>query len=444
MKKLTISLVTCLFVYACSNYELLSTLDQELESRLLSISPNGSLAFFTLPQSEDLVNIPQSNFNPLTEEKVALGKLLFFETGLAEDAIYAEGKGTYSCGTCHVPSAGFLPGRRQGIADAGAGFGLSGERRSKLTQYAEQELDVQGARPLSVLNTAYVTNSTWSGKFGANFVNEGTEDRWNKEEATTINFLGMDGLESQNIEGLKIHRMVVNEEIVTELGYKERFDQAFNDISEKDRYSLLTASFAISAYLRTLLTTEAPFQRRLRGDRAALSEREKRGALLFYGKAGCFRCHEGTAMSANRFYALGVRDLYESAGVFNTDEHDIRNFGRGGFTGNAEDMYKFKVPQLYNLKNAQFYFHGSSRTSLWAVVEYFNNGIPENSKVPQENLAKEFHPLNLSPIEMDDLASFLSDGLFDPKLERYVPEHILSGNCFPNNDPVSQRDLGCR
>ena len=78
------------------------------------------------------------------------------------------------------------------------------------------------------------------------------------------------------------------------------------------------------------------------------------------------------------------------------------------------------------------------------MLEYFNNAVPENENVSEANIAKEFHPLNLSPIEIDELESFLSDALFDPTIERYMPSTILSGNCFPNNDPVSQRDLGCQ
>ena len=106
-------------------------------------------------------------------------------------------------------------------------------------------------------------------------------------------------------------------------------------------------------------------------------------------------------------------------------------------------MFAFKVPQLYNLKNAGFYFHGSSRQSLRDVVQYFNDGIPENPRVNPENISPFFHPLNLSEQEMEDLTEFITHGLYDPNLNRYVPESVLSGNCFPNNDSQSQQDLGC-
>ena len=443
MKKLTISITFLMSFWACTEYQVLDTIDEELRSRLRSISPEGRLDHYILPISQNLSEIPQSAHNPLTTEKIELGKMLFFETGLANQPAYETGRSTYSCATCHVPSAGFLPGRAQGIADGGFGFGLGGERRDKAANYNESELDVQGARPLSVLNTAYVTNSTWSGKFGANHANQDTEHAWDGEQATLINHLGMDGLESQNIEGLALHRMTINPQIVEDLGYKSMFDKAFPDLPEGDRYTALTTSFALSAYLRSLLTNEAPFQKWLRGENAAMTERQKKGAMLFYGKAGCYRCHQGAAMSAVKFYALGVDDLYHRTDAFNTSADDKRNLGRGGFTGREADMYKFKVPQLYNLKNAGFYFHGSSKNNLWGVVEYFNHGIPENNQVPARQIAAEFHPLHLNTIEIDALVAFLSDGLYDADIDRYVPDYILSGNCFPNNDAISRLELGC-
>ena len=49
----------------------------------------------------------------------------------------------------------------------------------------------------------------------------------------------------------------------------------------------------------------------------------------------------------------------------------------------------------------------------------------------------------MSENDIDDLVAFLENGLNDPDLERYAPDYILSGNCFPNNDPQSRIDLGC-
>lgn len=436
------SLLLLLLLSACTQDQLPDPLDTQLEQRLSELSPNGALDYFQLPDSEqELGRVPAGVGNPLSPEKIALGRMLFFETGLAADARHESGEGTYSCASCHVPSAGFMPGAKQGIADGGVGFGRNGESRGRQINYAEEELDVQGARPLSVLNTAFVTNSTWSGKFGANHANEGTEYAWVGD--AEVNELGLDGLESQIIEGTILHRMRITEGWLDTLGYLPMYDAAFGGFPVQERYTRLTTSFALSAYLRSLTTTEAPFQRWVRGEREAMSRQEKAGALVFFSKAGCYRCHQGASLSSNEFHALGVRDLWES-GAFATGPDDIRNLGRGGFTGLEADLYKFKVPQLYNMKDSPFYFHGSSRHSLEAVVDYFNEGVPENSRVPEDQLSPFFHPLNLTEQEKADLVAFLKHGLYDPNLERFVPQEVLSGNCFPNNDPLSQEQLGCQ
>jgi cytochrome c peroxidase len=307
-------------------------------------------------------------------------------------------------------------------------------------------VDAQGARPLAVINTTYITNALWAGTFGSTGVNLGTESVWNQDTLVEINFKGLMGLEANNQRALIVHRQVITKEVTDFLGYTEMFDEAFPEIPAEERYTRLTGSFAIAAYFRTILTNEAPFQKWLKGDHTALSDDEKRGALLFFGKAGCASCHNSPSLNTlpHKFYALGVNDLHQSGyEVFRTGQSDKRVLGRGGFTGLAEDMHRFKVPQLYNLKDIGFYFHGASKTSLREVVQYFNEGVPENPAVPAAQITSLLRPLNLTPGEIDDLVKFLEHGLYDPDLERYAPHRTMSGNCFPNNDAESRLDLGC-
>lgn len=444
--RLFVIAVLSVLLSACTQDKVVidDALDQKLKETLNVTSEEKDYSWYIMPSSSDYQSIVQEPVNPLSPVKVQLGKFLFHETGLGRNAVKEVGMNTFSCSTCHVPDRGFVAGREQGIADGGMGFGKSGEARTIHPDYQENELDVQGARPLLTLNLQYVTNTSWAGKFGANDNNEGTEHLWDKDIDAELNKMGMLGLETQNISGLRVHRMEIDREVVEELGYKGYFDMAFPEFPEDERYSLLTGSLAISAYLRSLMTQDAPFQKWLKGESDAMNEQQKRGALLFFGKAKCFTCHNGPALNKNDFYALGVNDLYETGTAFFTDETDIRNFGRGGFTEEQSDMYKFKVPQLYNLKDARFYFHGSSKRSLREVVEYFNEGVAENTRVPAENLAPQFHPLYLTDQEVDDLTEFLEHGLYDPNLLRYTPASLPSGNCFPNGDKVSKEDMGCQ
>lgn len=399
-----------------------------------------------MPQSDDYAVLPnQDAKNPVTPAKVALGKLLFYETGIGLQPNYVVSKAAYSCSSCHVPARGFTAGRFQGVADGAVGFGESGEGRSKHPLYQGSEVDAQGARPLPVINLTYVTNALWAGTFGSFGVNEGTESVWHQDTLVEVNFQGLEGLEANNFRALIVHRQVINKAVTDSLGYTAMFDEAFPEIPANERYTQKVAAFAIAAYFRTILTNQAPFQRWLKGEKSAMTHQQKEGALLFFGKAGCVNCHNSPSLNNMKFFALGVNNLYQSGfDVFRTGPDDKRNFGRGGFTGRPEDMHKFKVPQLYNLKDVGFYFHGASKRSLREVVEYFNAGVPENPNVPAGQLAGPFHPLGLSEQEVDDLVEFLENGLFDPEMMRYVPEQTMSGNCFPNNDPLSRVEMGCK
>jgi cytochrome c peroxidase len=164
--------------------------------------------------------------------------------------------------------------------------------------------------------------------------------------------------------------------------------------------------------------------------------------LLFFGKAGCSDCHSGPALAVNDFYAIGMGDLLGPE-IFPVIDALTTASGPGGFTSNPEYDYKFKVPQLYNLKDSPFYGHGGTFTSIQQVIQYKNNALPENPNVPAAQLAQEFVPLDLTTSEIEALVEFLTNGLYDPNLIRYTPSSVPSGNCFPNNDPQSQMDLGC-
>ncbi len=444
MRKILIfGLFLCL-VLACTKDQmpLLIELDNQLRQNIEATSPDGTTDFYILPDEDDYANIPQDPKNPLTAAKVELGKLFFYETGLAQDALKNSGLGTYSCATCHIPEAGFRPGAAQGVADGGEGFGINGEKRRKNTEYEESELDVQSARPLNLLNVAYVTNTFWNGQFGATGVNIGTEERWDDIHATELNHLGFEGLETQNMEGLIVHRIQINKQLLEELGYLELYDEAFGDIPEEERYTQNTASLAFSAYLRTLMSNRAPFQDWLKGDLGALPYKQKKGAILFFGKAQCYQCHYNQNLGSLEFHALGVKDMWEQPS-FDTSPDDRRNLGRYGFTKNPEDLYAFKVPGIYNMGDTPFYFHGASVTSLEDLVEYKNLAVSENNNVTNSMLSDKFKALYLTDEEKEHLVEFLELGLRDPDLTRYKPESLPSGLCFPNNDPKSRVDLGC-
>ena len=412
--------------------------DVSLKARLDALGGTGAL---TLPQHGDLASIPQDPRNTLTVAKVALGRDLFHDTGLAVRPRYADRAGTYSCASCHHAKAGFQSGRIQGLGEGGLGFGSAGEGRVIDPMYASEDVDAQPLRSPSTLNVAYQRNMLWSGQFGAFGDNVGTDAAWTAGTPKEKNRLGFEGVETQAVAGIDVHRLAVDRDLVERLGYREAFDAAFAQTGESERYSPVTAGLAIAAYERTLLPNRAPFQRWLKGEYGAMSESQKRGAELFFGKAGCSACHRGPALSSESFHALGMGDLV-GPGIVGSRRDDPAHKGRGGFTGRDGEMYRFKTPQLYNLKDAPFLGHGGTFATVEAVIRYKILARAENPLVPASALSSGFVPLGLAEDEVVDLVDFVLNALHDPELDRYQPAAARL-RCTPVADPVARVDLAC-
>ena len=453
MKSIAVYLLSFfLFLASCSEDDgvpvvIQNTLDDDLIATMENASTGSGLDFYVLPGSEDFANIPADPNNPLTAEKVALGKLLYHETALGMNPRMKEdygSEGTYSCASCHHVAAGFQAGVKQGISEGGVGFGLVGEGRELNPLYADyiDSLDVQPIRTPTSMNTAFQDVMLWNGQFGATGTNAGTESSWTPGTPKAVNELGFQGLEIQAIAGFDVHRQFIDEAFLdTYSEYKEMFDDVYGTYDTDEQTLKELTGLAIAAYERTLFSSEAPFQKYLKGDMSALTEDQKKGAMLFFGKANCVSCHTGPALNSMEFHAIGMNEL-KGANTFNTEGEKGERLGRGGFTGNPDDNYKFKVPQLYNLTDVGFLGHGGNFNTVQEVIEYKNEAVAQNPEVPTEQLASGFVPLNLTAEEIQQLTTFIEEALYDPNLIRYVPGSIPSGNFFPVNDPDSQDDNG--
>ena len=414
-------------------------LQSSLEKQIIELF--GSKESLILPASNDYNIIPNDAKNSITKAKVELGKLLFHETFLGKNPKMDESMNSYSCASCHHAAAGFQSGLLQGIGEGGIGFGLRGEGRLKSSSYLERDLDVQPIKSPSILNVAYQDVMLWNGQFGAVGSNAGTEANWTVGTPKENNSLGFEGVETQAIAGIGVHRQLIDEDFIKSSSYKALFDVAFPNDSEDNCYTKLNAALAIAAYERTVLSNEAPFQLWLNGDDFAMSDDELQGARLFFDKGQCYTCHSGPGLNGMEFHALGMNDLAGENVLTVIDEATKK--GRGGFTGNSEDDYKFKTPQLYNLKDVDFYGHGGSFTSVRDIISYKNEAVHENSDVSSNKLSSLFHPLNLTDEEVDLITLFVENSLYDPNLKRYQPVSLPSGNCFPNADSQSSIDMGC-
>jgi len=436
-------------------------LSEELTILINSASNGHGLAHFTLPESNDLTNIPQDASNPITAEKIALGQMLYHDSAIGTEGTDMARATTYSCASCHHVAAGFKAGIPQGIGDGGSGFGINGDGRIMGANMNPQAPagdpslpDIQPLASPAVLNVAYQDVMLWNGQFGNSMngvINQGIDPARLSTPGTpkAANSRQLSGVEIQAIAGLGVHRMSVEGSSVLQTlnEYQALFSAAYPNSTD----ILEDAAKAIAAYERSILANEAPFQQWLKGNANAMSESELRGAIVFFGKANCSSCHTGAALSSDVgatadevFFAVGFNDFDTSDSRIHGTVGVNDRLGRGGFTGNIADNYKFKIPQLYNLIDSPFYGHGSSFNSIKAVVEYKNVGIAQNpAATASGNLATQFVSLNLSEQEINDLTHFIETGLYDANLERYVPDSVPSGSCIPVNDIQSISDIGC-
>lgn len=432
--------------------------DQELILQIESVT-GANISALVLPASDDFANIPQDPNNPITAEKVALGQLLYHETALATNPNNPNNRGAYSCASCHHAAAGFKSGVPQGLGEGGQGYGLAGEQRVLEAGFSPDSEnptlvpDIQPVTSPAVLNAAYQEVMLWNGQFGAQsggIINAGLSEAVlaTPDTPKAENARGLGGLEIQAIAGTGVHRLSMTDDSILQTNdqYTALFQAAYPDGSTD---VLADAAKAIAAYERTILANEAPFQRWLGGEYSAMTEQEKRGAILFFGDAGCAACHQGPALSSDvgatedqMFFAVGFADFDPNDVQIHGTVDEATVLGRGGFTGESADNYKFKIPQLYNLADAEIYGHGASFRSISDVIAYKNAGVPQKI-LPEGTLDSRFAPLGLSGDDMDDIAAFLRDALRDPNLSRYAPIAVPSGNCLPSNDAITRLDLEC-
>lgn len=403
-------------------------LDQVLTD-LMTRGGQRGLSAFRQPEADEFASIPQFESNPLTPEKVALGKFLFHETALATRPALAANAGTYSCATCHNAAAGFQAGVARSIGEGGIGWGVRGEARRP-----GASADTPGLRSPSVLNVAFQDVMSWDGQNGALGQNLNTDAHWVEGTPSEVNARGYDGVEAQAVAALTTHRMsnfLDDSVVLTNATYRDLWDQIYPDGQAVNRDAV---GFVLAAYERTLFPNRAPFQRWIRGNVNAMTDAEKRGAIVFFGESGCETCHTGPGLSGPGFYALGMPDMPGG---------ESPALGRGGFLDDPAMYRTFKVPQLYNMADSPFLGHGGTFPSVESVVRYYNSGVPAVS-LPEGVLEGRFRPLNLTEEEVLDLTAFLRDALRDPELDRYAPDSLPTGNCFPAADPAARRDLGCQ
>lgn len=338
-------------------------------ANLLSLASNPPLG---------LPDIPEPDNNPLTREKIALGRKLFFDRRLSLND-------TFSCAMCHVPEQGFSNN------ELSTAVGIEGRsvRRNSPTIY----------------NVAYADILFHDGR---EFTLE--QQIWGPLLANNEMGNPSVGYLIQKIKQLN--------------DYRGLFEQAFDN----QQVSMQTLSKAIASYQRVIVSADSAFDRWYYGnDTKVLNDSARRGFYLFTGGAGCSACHliqESHALfTDNQLHntgtgyreSMGIRPEIEriqlAPGVFvDVDTQLIDSVGHAPpsdvgqyeITQNPADRWKYKTPSLRNIELTAPYMHNGSLGSLMEVVEFYNQGGVKNPL-----LDSRIKPLNLAMQQKLDLVNFL-------------------------------------
>ena len=323
--------------------------------------------------------IPEDN--PLSVEKVALGKTLYFDKRLSVD-------NTISCAGCHDPRLGFADGK-------------------KVAEGIEQK---KGARSSpTTLNTAFLDTQFWDGR--ASSLEE-------QAKGPLVNPVEM-GMPSHDV-------------LVTKLRKIPEYRRGFLEVFGTEDFTIDHVAKAIASFERTLNTFNSPFDRFIGGDKGAISPSAQRGWELFQGKARCITCHEfnaaypfftdnkfhniGIAMKAVNSEALARRAAVETDVARLASEPGAVELGRYLVTQQPKDIGAFKTPGLREIAHTAPYMHDGSEPTLETMIDFYDKG-----GIPNPNLDGGMRPLRLTLEERKDLVEFLK-ALTSDDLPRFVKD----------------------
>lgn len=267
------------------------------------------------PIMSPLPQVAESPENPLTEEKITLGRMLYFDPRLSKNH-------DVSCNTCH------------NLENFGIDDRTDDAKKRLATSLGHRRAAGDRNSP-TVYNAALHFSQFWDGRAA------------NVEEQAKGPILNP-------VEMAMADEPTVVSMLKTVPGYVEAFKTAFPGDSNPITYDNL--ALAIGAFERKLMTSSR-FDKFLGGDLTALNQAELHGLEVFVD-AGCPKCHGGAALGGSQYQKLGVVKPWEG----------LTDRGRGAITRNkAEDFY-FKVPSLRNITKTGPYLHDGSIEQLDVMV----------------------------------------------------------------------------
>lgn len=310
-----------------------SVADSAVPARTAKPARSAPVWQWHLPQGFPTPRVPRDN--PMTAEKVELGRFLFYDTRLS-------GNGKQACGSCHMQELAFTDGLAQAV-------GSTGETHPRSSQ--------------SLTNVAFNSTLTWANPSLVRL-----------EKQMEVPLFGERPIE-MGVNDANKGRVLAR--FKRDGWYRGQFAKAFP--GQKRPVNWRNVVLAISAFQRTIVSGDSRYDRMLSGT-AKFTPAEARGAELFFGeRAECHHCHGGFNFSEQVNY-VGTREvntIFRNTGLYNVD-------GQGGFpepnrgvfelTNRPEDMGAFRAPTLRNIAVTAPYMHDGSVATLQDVVNSYAEG----------------------------------------------------------------------
>lgn len=264
---------------------------------------------------EPVLVIPSSV--PVNQEIAAMGERMFNDPRISLD-------GTISCAECHVLEIGGADHPDERVSE-----GINGLKG--------------GVNAPTVYNSGFNIRQFWNGR---------AADLREQAEGPATNPVEMgDQTWDQIVERLRTDKSLVKE---------------FEMLYPGEGLTRMTVTGAIAEFEKALITPDSRFDQYLKGDKSAISDKEAAGYDAFK-KNACATCHTGTILGGRSFEYLDIFGDYFGDRTkeieYNSDDDGLK-----GFTGNDDDLHKFKVPGLRNVALTAPYFHDGSRTTLEDAV----------------------------------------------------------------------------
>jgi cytochrome c peroxidase len=291
--------------------------------------------------------------NELTNAKVKLGKMLFYEKKLSKDL-------TQSCAGCHIQKDGF----------------------SDLRDFSIGVENKEGKRnAMALFNLAFHENGFfWDGR------------------VMTLREQVLRPIQ----DPLEMNETLANVvmKIQNDKRYTDQFQRAFGNDSVDSR----KISFALEQFMMSIVSHDSRYDQYLKGS-VNFNESELRGKNLFFSEsdpinnikgAECFHCHGGFNFTNNEYHNNGL-----------DEDNGFKDFGRYEVTKNISDQAKFKVPSLRNIALTPPYMHDSRFKNLDEVLNHYNSGV-KNSTTLSILLQHSLTGLNLNSQDIKDLIAFLN------------------------------------